>query len=361
MVEVQAYRAGHLLDASDDAILSLALQDLAVIHPAYAPEHLRHFTVNRHRALFTRYGPGQNVFRPVAGEAPPGLALAGDWTRAPWSAWMMERAVISGLQAANAVLERRQLSPVEILRLSPESLFLRVSRALCLLLRLTVSRRLPMGQPPTDDALSAHLEFDHHLIGWVNMLVAVCNLLPLFAPEFRILSQIWPTPFLAVSVYFLFHTEPDVRYRYGTWLRAWADTPTLQHRFMTAGALVAGVAELATGYLQQTSPPLRTLFPLGLVASGIVFYGHHHGGKAVIHRQHNIMAWLFIVTGLTLLVARFIPSLAPLQYAWPMLYGVLAYVFVTYTEEEVHAHGEVGHDDGDAVHAAIVHRHGEES
>lgn len=147
VIEVQSYRVDSLLDRSDEEILAIALSDLAIVYPSYKGVTPKHWTLNRHLALFTRYGPGQHPYRPTEESGVEGVVLAGDWTQAPWSVWMMERAVVSGLRAANAVLRRRGLQEVEILRLPREHWFLRLSRAACRVLRWAFARSLPAPEP----------------------------------------------------------------------------------------------------------------------------------------------------------------------------------------------------------------------
>ncbi len=358
VVEAQAYKAAaNFIDATDEVILSAALADLSKINAGYIRQSVRHYAINRLRTLFTRYGPGQNQFRPTEDSGIEGLYLAGDWTQAPWSVWMMERGVVSGLRAANAVLQKRGLPTVKILQLPPEGLLLRLSRWLCLILRLTVFRRLPMSRPPTEEELMVHSERDHKMNGWVALIAAVSLFLPLFSPEFAGLSKIWPFPFIAISLYFFCHTEPDVRYARGSWLRAWADSMTLQHRVMTVGSIAGGFTELGLAFWHRNDLLFRGLFPVGLIAAGVIFYNHHHGDKALIGRQHKIMAFVFVVTGLTALGARFVPMLSPLQYAWPMLLGLEAYLFISYTEHEEHIHGADSGDSHGGGHGDDGHDH----
>ena len=191
-----------------------------------------------------------------------------------------------------------------------------------------------MIQPPSPEELRLHEELDHVINGWVALIAAVCNFLPLFSTSFAGLLKVWPFPLVAISVYFFFHTEPDVLWKYGTWLRAWMDPPTYQHRLMTLGASAGACAELALVFFHKETLLTRMLFPAGLVGAGVIFYGHHHSDNAVVKRQHDIMAFLFVLTGLTWLCARMFPVLVSLRYAWPVLFGTEAYLFLTYTEEE---------------------------
>jgi Rieske Fe-S protein len=352
VIEVQVYHlAGAVIDANDETILTRALSDLELFNSDYVRENVTFFTINRHRALFTRYGPGQNPFRPTEESGTEGLHLAGDWTQSPRNVWMMERGVVSGLKAANSVLQRRGLPEVEILQLPPEHPFLKLSRFISLLLRLIFFRRLPMNAPPSEDELNAHLVRDHQIVGWVFMTAAAFNFLPLFSPDFAVLLKIWPLMVIGLSLVVLFHTDPDVRFTYGSWLRAWSDTATFQHRILSIGSIVTLMGEVAIVYNHWDLWYAQAAYPTGLIAAGIIFYGHHHGSSGLINRQHAIMAFLFIVTGLTWLAARFIPLLEPLKYSWPMLFGILGYMFITHKQQDDHVH-DPGHEgDGhDHVH-----------
>ncbi|HEY6202459.1 MAG TPA: FAD-dependent oxidoreductase [Candidatus Limnocylindria bacterium] len=353
VIEVQGYRPDALFGASDETVLDTVFADLAHISHGYRREALRSYTINRFQRLFTRYGPGQHPFRPGAESGTPGLYLAGDWTHDERGAWMMERAVVSGFQAANAVLRRRGRPEVPVLLLPAESVVLRVARLIALGIRLTLLRRLPMTAEPTAHELHHHMEGDHAILGWVALCVAAGSFLALLSTELRGLLAIWPVLFGLIGVYFFLHTEPDVRYRYGSWLRAWADHGTLDHRLMNAGAAAVSVAELGRVHGYLTGAWSDAAFPTGLVVGGVLILSHHHGDAVLIERQHQIMGALGILTGFTWLGARLIPSLLGLSYAWPLIFAVLAFVFITYIEhthdaiEDGHDHaGEHAHVDG---------------
>jgi hypothetical protein len=214
-----------------------------------------------------------------------------------------------------------------------------------------------MTHPPSPADVSKHEERDHALIGWVTLLIATAHLLPLLASQFQVLAIAWELPSLLLSMYFFVHTEPEVRYRLRTWLRSWSDTATWQHRLMAGGAGVSAAAEWTRQFWFDATW-LRLVFPLGLIGAGIIFYNHHHGHRALITRQHNIMAFSFIAAGLVWLTARFVPGMRMFEYAWPLLLGLVGYLFVTYTEEELdtaEGNGHVhAHDDGEA----LPHNHG---
>ena len=135
------------IKATDEEILEAAFYDLATITGSLTRDRLRSpnaYVIQRHESVFTRYAPGDARNRPRAATPVAGLHLAGDWTAADWSVWMMERAVVSGLRAANRVLASRGLPACEIERLGPEGALLTVSRWVA----RGVRRLLPDDVPP---------------------------------------------------------------------------------------------------------------------------------------------------------------------------------------------------------------------
>lgn len=106
LIEVQAYRVFSELDKGDEDILQMALNDLAIINARYKRNAVKSYQINRHKQLFTRYAPRLNASRPKAGSTVRGLYFAGDWTGFDYPVWMMERAVSSGIRAANLICQK---------------------------------------------------------------------------------------------------------------------------------------------------------------------------------------------------------------------------------------------------------------
>jgi isorenieratene synthase len=132
VVELQCCVAeDRWIDATDEEILDAVFRDLATLPGELTRDRLRSpdaWVIQRHASVFTRYSPGDSRHRPRAATGVAGLHVCGDWTAAEWSVWMMERAVVSGLRAANRVLASRGLPAIDIARLEPDGLLLAVSR-----------------------------------------------------------------------------------------------------------------------------------------------------------------------------------------------------------------------------------------
>ena len=103
-VQLVVSASRSLLDMGRQAVVDLALGELAEFFPAARDARLlKAHVVKEVRATFSAR-PGLNALRPPARTAIPNLFLAGDWTRTGWPA-TMEGAVRSGYLAAEAVTE----------------------------------------------------------------------------------------------------------------------------------------------------------------------------------------------------------------------------------------------------------------
>jgi len=69
---------------------------------------------------FAGFPPGSFANRPQTTTAADNLLFAGDWVRMPFPCGLMERAVSSGLLAANAILQREGVKRRPILSVNPE-------------------------------------------------------------------------------------------------------------------------------------------------------------------------------------------------------------------------------------------------
>ena len=109
-IEAHIYGPPELLEETDALLLTRAISD---IHNAF-PElrgHLIHPFIRRNPATHTLFGLGP-ADRHLGIETDwPDLFCCGDWVRHPSPAFFLERACVTGIEAANAVL-RTRLWPV---------------------------------------------------------------------------------------------------------------------------------------------------------------------------------------------------------------------------------------------------------
>lgn len=118
VIEIQAYRVfGIMTTHSDEQIRDLVVSDLKLISSKYCIENLTDFSVNRHSQLFTRYAPQLNGYRPTEVSGIDNLYFAGDWTSFNYPVWMMERAVSSGVRAANRICKANEVEGFPLVKL----------------------------------------------------------------------------------------------------------------------------------------------------------------------------------------------------------------------------------------------------
>jgi isorenieratene synthase len=98
------YRPPAFFDQPEAVILAHALHDLYRAFPEVRGRAI-YQTLQRNAAAHTRLTVDR-AERWLGTRTPwPNLWACGDWVRGPWPALFLERACVSGLEAANAVLE----------------------------------------------------------------------------------------------------------------------------------------------------------------------------------------------------------------------------------------------------------------
>ncbi|MBI3967287.1 MAG: FAD-dependent oxidoreductase [Chloroflexi bacterium] len=140
-VELHVYAPLELIESEDAVILARVTGDVARAWPV-TRGHVLHRTLRRNPPTHTLFDVGTSE-RHLGVTAPwPGIFCAGDWIRHLSPAFFLERACVTGLEAANRVLVARGRSPVPVLPpASPEPLAALLARGLGALRRTVRSRR----------------------------------------------------------------------------------------------------------------------------------------------------------------------------------------------------------------------------
>jgi isorenieratene synthase len=108
-IEAHIYGPPELLAQSDTVLLARAISDVQAAFPELRG-HRIHQLIQRNLPTHTLFGVGP-ANRHLGIQTPwEGLFCCGDWVRHPTPALFLERAVVTGIEAANAVLETRGLS-----------------------------------------------------------------------------------------------------------------------------------------------------------------------------------------------------------------------------------------------------------
>jgi len=107
-IEVHVYGPQAVLDESDAVLLARAIADVQSAFPELRGHQIHH-ELRRNPPTHTLLGVGP-AGRHLGIETPwPGIHCCGDWVLHPSPAFFMERACVTGIEAANAVLRARDL------------------------------------------------------------------------------------------------------------------------------------------------------------------------------------------------------------------------------------------------------------
>ncbi|MBW4564102.1 MAG: FAD-dependent oxidoreductase [Mojavia pulchra JT2-VF2] len=121
VVELHAYCYKEKEFPTQEALLTTFETELYEIVPELKQAKVLHRElVNQHN--FSGYPPNSYAQRPETSTDVSNLIFAGDWVKMPFPCGLMERAVSSGLLAANEILSREALQRRSLLSVNPEGL-----------------------------------------------------------------------------------------------------------------------------------------------------------------------------------------------------------------------------------------------
>jgi isorenieratene synthase len=121
VVELHAYCYKENEFPTQEALLSTFERELYEIVPALTQATVLHRELVNQKN-FSGYPPNSYRDRPQTSTNVSNLVLAGDWVKMPFPCGLMERAVSSGLLAANTILQQEGLQRRMLLSVNPEGL-----------------------------------------------------------------------------------------------------------------------------------------------------------------------------------------------------------------------------------------------
>ncbi len=121
VVELHAYCYKEKDFPTQQDLLTTFEQELYEIVPSLQQATLLHRELVNQKN-FSGYPPGSYVDRPETTTAMSNLRFAGDWVKMPFPSGLMERAVSSGLLAANSILHQEGLQRRSLFTVKPEGL-----------------------------------------------------------------------------------------------------------------------------------------------------------------------------------------------------------------------------------------------
>ena len=122
VVELHAYGYKEKDFPSQQTLLATFEQELYEIVPALEQATLLHRELVNQKN-FSGYPPNSYANRPETRTDAANLMFAGDWVKMPFPCGLMERAVSSGLLAANTICQQEGLQRRPLLSVNPEGMF----------------------------------------------------------------------------------------------------------------------------------------------------------------------------------------------------------------------------------------------
>lgn len=121
VVELHAYCYKEKQFPNQQALLTTFEQELYEIVPSLKQATMLHRELVNQKN-FSGYPPGSYAQRPETSTDISNLIFAGDWVKMPFPCGLMERAISSGLLAANQILQREGLNRRSLLSVNPEGI-----------------------------------------------------------------------------------------------------------------------------------------------------------------------------------------------------------------------------------------------
>jgi len=117
-VEIHVYGPPALLEEPDAALLARVITDVQSAFPELR-DHRIHQMLRRNDPTHTLFGLGRAERHLGIETLWPDLFCCGDWVRHPSPAFFLERACVTGIEAANSVLKSRHLKTWPLLDYAP--------------------------------------------------------------------------------------------------------------------------------------------------------------------------------------------------------------------------------------------------
>jgi len=144
VIEADFYHANQFLPLSDEEIVPIVQRDLAACVPAFGQAKVIDSSVIRLPRAVTHFAPGSYQYMLPAVTSFENAFMSGDWIVNRHGSWSQEKAYVTGLEAANLVIDRlQQGSKAEIIPVEADELHIQMARSLNQSVRNTLISFLP--------------------------------------------------------------------------------------------------------------------------------------------------------------------------------------------------------------------------
>ena len=131
VIEADFYHANPLLPLNDEAIVALVQQDLTTCLPAFGEANVVDHSVIRLPRAVTHFSPGSYRYLLPATTSIQNVFLSGDWIVNRHGSWSQEKAYVTGLEAANHVIDTfKQGNRAKIIPVESDELHIQLGRSL---------------------------------------------------------------------------------------------------------------------------------------------------------------------------------------------------------------------------------------
>ena len=129
VIEADFYHANQLLPMSDEQIVSKVHRDVTTCIPSFGAAKVVDSSVIRVKEGVTHFFPGSYQHLLSAKTDIPNLYMSGDWIVTRHGSWSQEKAYVTGLEAANLVVDRFGIgTPANIIPIEADEPHIQVAR-----------------------------------------------------------------------------------------------------------------------------------------------------------------------------------------------------------------------------------------
>lgn len=131
VIEADFYHANQLLPMSDEEIVNLVQDYLTTCLPEFREAKIRDRSIIRLSRAVTHFAPGTYQNMLPAKTSIDNVFMSGDWIITRHGSWSQEKAYVTGLEAANLVIERfGKGKKAEIIPVEPDEPHIEIMRSL---------------------------------------------------------------------------------------------------------------------------------------------------------------------------------------------------------------------------------------
>lgn len=144
VIEADFYHANQFLPLSNEEIVPIVQRDLAACVPDFGKAKVIDSSVIRLPRAVTHFAPGSYQYMLPAVTSLENAFMSGDWIVNRHGSWSQEKAYVTGLEAANLIIDRfQQGSKAEIIPVEADELHIQMARSLNKSIRNGLASLLP--------------------------------------------------------------------------------------------------------------------------------------------------------------------------------------------------------------------------